>query len=199
MNLKSSAGKATKHPFGELLGQYRARKSSLTQSRLAELAGYNQAILVRMCQGKKDLTGPSGRERIVRLIETLADQGALSTQDEANALLLAADLPPLFDRQPNEARLIARLAHLPAGQRTRRTNLPAPLTSFIGRVDEIAEVRRLLGQTRLLTLTGAGGSGKTRLAQQIAIRLSALLTTRKRSTFMSAVENVETPLQLQST
>jgi predicted ATPase len=158
----------TRHPFGELLAQYRARKPGLTQTHLAELAGYNQAILVRMAQGKKDLTGPSGRERMVRLIETLADQSALTTLDEANALLLSADMPPLFERNLNEAHLITRLSRLPVGQRVRRTNLPAPLTSFVGRGQEIAEVRRLLGLTRLLTLTGAGGCGKTRLAQRIA-------------------------------
>jgi predicted ATPase len=157
-----------RHPFAELLTQYRQRKPGLTQTRLAELAGYDQAILVRMCQGKKDLTGPSGRERVVRLIETLADQGALMTLDEANALLLAADLPPLFERQTIEARLIERLSRMQIGQRVRRTNLPAPLTSFIGRAQEINDVRRLLNTTRLLTLTGAGGCGKTRLAQRVA-------------------------------
>lgn len=47
-------------------------------------------------------------------------------------------------------------------------NLPVPLTSFIGRQPEIAEVTALLTETRLLTLTGAGGSGKTRLALQLA-------------------------------
>lgn len=47
-------------------------------------------------------------------------------------------------------------------------NLPLPLTSFIGREREIAEVTRLLTTTRLLTLTGAGGCGKTRLALQVA-------------------------------
>ncbi len=131
----------TKHPFGELLAQYRARRPGLTQTRLAELAGYDQAILTRMTQGKKDLTGPSGRERILRIIETLADQSAINTLDEANALLLAADLPPLFERQPAEARLIARFGNTPAGLRTRRTNLPAFISSFIGRTSEIAEVR----------------------------------------------------------
>jgi predicted ATPase len=157
-----------RHPFGELLAQYRARKPGLTQTRLAHLAGYDQAILVRMCQGKKDLTGPSGRERIVRLIETLAEQGALTMLDEANALLLTATMPPLFEHQPIEAKLIAQLGKLPAGHRVRRTNLPAPLASFVGRAQEIADVRRLLKNTRLLTLTGSGGAGKTRLAQQAA-------------------------------
>jgi predicted ATPase/DNA-binding CsgD family transcriptional regulator len=48
------------------------------------------------------------------------------------------------------------------------TNLPVQLTSFIGRKDEIAEIARLLTETRLITLTGSGGCGKTRLALQVA-------------------------------
>jgi non-specific serine/threonine protein kinase len=53
----------------------------------------------------------------------------------------------------------------------RRHNLPVQLTSFVGRRHEIAEIRRLLSSTRLLTLTGAGGCGKTRLALQVAAEL----------------------------
>jgi transcriptional activator/AAA ATPase-like protein len=51
-----------------------------------------------------------------------------------------------------------------------RHNLPAPVTSFVGREAELAEIERLLGQTRLLTLTGVGGVGKTRLALEAARR-----------------------------
>lgn len=47
-------------------------------------------------------------------------------------------------------------------------NLPCSLTSFVGRKREIAEVCGLLGGTRLLTLTGAGGCGKSRLALEVA-------------------------------
>jgi predicted ATPase/DNA-binding SARP family transcriptional activator/DNA-binding CsgD family transcriptional regulator len=47
-------------------------------------------------------------------------------------------------------------------------NLPASLTSFVGREYEMLEAKRLLSMTRLLTLTGAGGSGKTRLALEVA-------------------------------
>jgi len=47
-------------------------------------------------------------------------------------------------------------------------NLSAPVTSFVGREREIATVRRLLDHARLVTVTGAGGSGKTRLALQVA-------------------------------
>jgi predicted ATPase/class 3 adenylate cyclase len=49
----------------------------------------------------------------------------------------------------------------------RRDNLPAQLTSFIGREKEIQEVRSSLEDHRLVTLTGSGGAGKTRLALQV--------------------------------
>ena len=49
-----------------------------------------------------------------------------------------------------------------------RHNLPDQLTSFVGRDHELGEIERLLSSTRLLTLTGAGGCGKTRLALQVA-------------------------------
>jgi predicted ATPase/DNA-binding CsgD family transcriptional regulator len=52
-------------------------------------------------------------------------------------------------------------------------NLPSALSSFVGRKKELAEVRRLLEDTRLLTLTGAGGCGKTRLALAAAAELVA--------------------------
>lgn len=47
-------------------------------------------------------------------------------------------------------------------------NLPVPRTSFVGRESDIARLRKLLGTVSLVTLTGAGGAGKSRLAQQLA-------------------------------
>ena len=47
-------------------------------------------------------------------------------------------------------------------------NLPTQLTSFIGREKEMLEVTQMLKQSRLLTLTGSGGTGKTRLSLQVA-------------------------------
>jgi predicted ATPase/DNA-binding SARP family transcriptional activator len=47
-------------------------------------------------------------------------------------------------------------------------DLPVHLTRFIGRGHELGELARLIGTTRMLTLTGAGGSGKTRLAREVA-------------------------------
>jgi predicted ATPase/class 3 adenylate cyclase len=66
---------------------------------------------------------------------------------------LASDFPPprALDARPN--------------------NLPLQLTSFVGRKEQIAEVERLLDRTRLLTLTGPGGSGKSRLALRVAADL----------------------------
>ncbi len=51
-----------------------------------------------------------------------------------------------------------------------RHNLPLQLTTFVGRWNELAEVRRLLATKRLVTLTGVGGAGKTRLALEVANR-----------------------------
>ena len=51
--------------------------------------------------------------------------------------------------------------------------LGAPPTSFIGRVSELELVGQFLGQTRLLTIMGTAGSGKTRLAYEAAHRLSS--------------------------
>jgi predicted ATPase/DNA-binding SARP family transcriptional activator/DNA-binding CsgD family transcriptional regulator len=64
--------------------------------------------------------------------------------------------PPATDRLPEEP--LAPSRH----------NLPASLTSFVGRGREMIEVKRALSMTRLLTLTGAGGSGKTRLSLEVA-------------------------------
>jgi predicted ATPase/class 3 adenylate cyclase len=50
----------------------------------------------------------------------------------------------------------------------RRHNLPTALTSFIGRASELEQVQGLLGESRLVTLSGVGGSGKTRLALEAA-------------------------------
>lgn len=68
---------------------------------------------------------------------------------------LAADFPPL------------RSLDNP----TLANNLPAQPSSFIGRSREVAEVRGLIEDSRLVTLTGPGGSGKTRLSMQVAAEL----------------------------
>jgi predicted ATPase len=60
----------------------------------------------------------------------------------------------------------------PALKSLYRTNLPVPATPFLGREHELAEVLGLLESARLLTLTGPGGTGKTRLGLQAAAEAS---------------------------
>lgn len=71
---------------------------------------------------------------------------------------LARHFPPL--------RTLERLDH----------NLPLQLTSFIGREAELAEVRKLVEKHRLVTVTGVGGAGKTRLTLQVAAELAPTFT-----------------------
>src|SRR5207302_11338869 len=68
----------------------------------------------------------------------------------------------------------ALLRSEPAPAQEKQTNLRAELTSFVGRDHELSEVGRLLDRSRLTTLTGPGGAGKTRLAVEAA---RAALTT----------------------
>src|SRR3712207_5319967 len=73
------------------------------------------------------------------------------------------------DRENDRGRLVA----FPSRHKDAcgRNNLPLHPSSFIGREKELAEVKRLLEHNRLLTLTGAGGCGKTRLALAAAEEL----------------------------
>ena len=77
----------------------------------------------------------------------------------------------------SRAQVAARIAHeealgsQPAEQGRVRHNLPLQATSFIGRKAQLAEIGSLLGTTRLLTLTGVPGVGKTRLAMELGRRL----------------------------
>ena len=52
------------------------------------------------------------------------------------------------------------------------SNLPADLSTFVGRADDLERGARLLGGSRLVTFTGAGGCGKTRLARQVAVSVA---------------------------
>jgi predicted ATPase/Tfp pilus assembly protein PilF len=71
------------------------------------------------------------------------------------------------------------------------TNLPRPTSSFIGRERELAEILdRLVGGTRLLTLTGPGGTGKTRLAIEAA---NALIARYKSGVFWVGVAPLRDP------
>ncbi len=163
------------HPFGDLISQHLHRKHGLSQSKLAAGILQEPTIITRMCKGQR-LNGPQARERVVAIIGWLHGQGALDTHAEANALLDAAGLSALREGTPAEAALLRRLPAAPATQpaqpdvNTPRTNLPRPLTTFIGREREITELTARVKMSRLLTLIGSGGVGKTRLAIEVSRR-----------------------------
>ena len=100
---------------------------------------------------------PPGLERIIsRCLEKNAESRFQSARDLWNDLGKA---------EPDTEHINPRRV---------RHNLPQQLGRFIGRKSEIAEINRLLDESRLLTLTGSGGMGKTRLALEAA---TAALTT----------------------
>jgi predicted ATPase/class 3 adenylate cyclase len=93
----------------------------------------------------------------------------------ASAQLVEHELRDLGEHRLKDLSAPERIYQLgdgdfPALMSLYRTNLPVPATAFLGREEELAEVVELLGadDARLLTLTGPGGTGKTRLALQAA-------------------------------
>jgi transcriptional regulator with XRE-family HTH domain len=139
--------------FADLLQRYR-RAVGLTQEELAERAHLSVRGVSNLERGVRRLPQ---RGTVTLLIEALGLAEAERAAFEAAARGLDDPSPetPAQDTAP-----------------TVPTNLPLALTSFVGREREIATVRRLLGKARLLTLTGAGGCGKTRLALEVARTLA---------------------------
>jgi ATP/maltotriose-dependent transcriptional regulator MalT len=64
----------------------------------------------------------------------------------------------------------ASLRWVPPRSHPSPNNLPSQTTSFVGRSSELAAVEELLTRSRLITLTGPGGCGKSRLALELALR-----------------------------
>ena len=92
---------------------------------------------------------------------------ALAAYRRARAALAELGLDPTPELRALESAVL-RHELAPAIPPEVNHNLPAPLTSFVGRASELAEHTGALAKTRLLTLTGVGGVGKTRLAIEVA-------------------------------
>ena len=141
--------------FGELLRQLRL-EADLTQAQLAEQAGLSTRAIQHLEGGH----GSPYAETTRRLAAALGLEGELRRTFGAAA------------RRPSRPRqAAARRPSTRAVDGRGRHNLPVALTSFIGRQQETQAVRQRLATSRLLTLVGAGGCGKTRLALEVAAGL----------------------------
>lgn len=146
-------GTSELHAGDHVAGEY---ASGLTLSRVARLlsASYGCQILLSLA------TCELVRDQLAAQV-TLRDLGEHRLKDlvrlehiyQVNAPDLPQDFPPLktLDSRPN--------------------NLPVQVTSFIGREREMQAIQRLFAATRLLTLLGMGGAGKSRLSLQVAADL----------------------------
>jgi predicted ATPase/DNA-binding XRE family transcriptional regulator len=140
--------------FGAILRSYR-RAAELTQEELAERAG----ISVRSISDLERGTSHRPRRDTVEMIVL-----ALGLDDDERVALEAAlD----YRRGPRPASISDPSPSRPVQA---RHNLPRQLTSFVGREHELRELEAVLDETALLTLTGAGGVGKTRLAEELVHR-----------------------------
>ncbi|GHD28366.1 SARP family transcriptional regulator [Nocardiopsis kunsanensis] len=102
-----------------------------------------------------------------RFTERLADELGLDPSPHLQDLhlrLLRGELAPRPDQGPARPRTERNEGH--------HTRFPVPLTSFVPREEELGAVRELLTHARLVTLTGPGGAGKTRLAVEAAAALT---------------------------
>jgi predicted ATPase len=153
---RSAAGEALRQQLLEALEQVRpeAQRGAFVYAERAY-----QLLRLRYVEG---LDAPSVQARL-----GLAKSQYYRDHNEA----LEAVITALAERwQPDSGEEAAVGAAAAAGSPARH-NLPPELTSFVGRRGQIEELAGRLETARMLTLTGAGGSGKTRLARRVARRL----------------------------
>lgn len=154
--------------LGTLLRQHRVRQG-LSQEALAEKVSPPLSVdtISKLERGR---TRPYRHTLAALCLALELDARQRTELEEARRVLGAADAAALSVGRWPHPRATAVLAvgrHEARSPVPLRQSLPVPLTSFVGRNHELAEVRRLLETTRLLTLTGPGGIGKTRVAVQV--------------------------------
>jgi predicted ATPase/transcriptional regulator with XRE-family HTH domain len=139
--------------FGDLLRRYRER-AGLTQEALAQRAGITAKAISALERNER-------RQPYPHTVQALANALQLSPADVAALLAARRQQPP---------DLVAAASPAPPASFNPPPTLPTQLTPLIGREAEIAAVGRLIqrAEGRLVTLTGPGGVGKTRLALEVA-------------------------------
>jgi predicted ATPase/DNA-binding XRE family transcriptional regulator len=143
---------AKKLTFGKWLRQ-RRRSLDLTQQALADQAGCARITLRRI---ESDALKPSAELALI-----LLEKVGIPEHERTQWISFARGLSDISTELPK-----------PASSEP-LTNLPSDLTSFIGREKEQAEIIQLIRRHRLVTLTGSGGVGKTRLSLKVSAQLFA--------------------------
>jgi len=136
-------------PFSTLLRRFRVR-AGLSQEMLAERAGVSVKTVAALESGTR-------RSPYQGTVTRLAD--ALRLPRKTRETLAAAAI------RPHRPRTVADVSD------SARHNLPPQVSSLVGRADLLAEIKKLVARHRLITLTGAGGIGKTRVALRVAEQL----------------------------
>ncbi len=131
-------------------------ESWIASGRIPE-AGYRALITAFAATGER----PKAEEAYRRCVEALREEIGVEPSDETRELYQRMVAGELSYQRSEGAR-----------PRAPRINLPAQPTRFVGREQELAELTSLLSESRLLTLAGPGGIGKTRLAVQLAAELA---------------------------
>ena len=138
--------------FGELLRDHR-RAAGLTQEDLAERSGLSVRSISDLERGSAHVPR---RDSVDLIVRALGLDGPTRAAFEALVDRRRGPRPdPSQGLEPPQAVVLAN------------HNLPRQLTSFVGREGERTELAHVLAATPLLTLTGAGGVGKTRLALEL--------------------------------
>src|SRR5690242_3477417 len=145
------------HSFGYWLRR-RRKALDLTQAELAQRASCSLDLIQKI---EADARRPSRQ-----MAEKLAEVLGIDAAERARFIQVAR-----AERAVDQVELAALPVEHPP--RSSHTNLPAQLTSLIGREHEVAAITGLLRRpnVRLVTLTGPGGIGKTRLSLQVATEL----------------------------
>jgi predicted ATPase/Tfp pilus assembly protein PilF/transcriptional regulator with XRE-family HTH domain len=192
----------------ELLQMYRSR-TKLTQADMAGLLGLKSFRMIQYWEGGYSLPKSEKLKRMVEVfIENkvfVADKELEEARQLWNTVKNASDARldsqtpyPVFDEYwlatllKNDPKAKTPEPAKPAKPAKTPSKLPTRLTGFVGREREMSIIfnRLTQPQTRLLTLTGAGGTGKTRLSIEIAHKL---LPEFEHGCFFVALNNIQDP------
>ncbi len=172
----------------ELLELYLAAEIQLAQ-RLHSRGDHTQALAHARRAIVREPSNERAHQMVMRILIDSGDRSAALHQFETLTKELQDDLGVA---PSSESKALAAQARAATGQQAApqaniaatsspaakqsqptRSNLPTPLTNFVGRRRELDELSVLIGEQRLITLAGAGGSGKTRLALETARSVKA--------------------------